>query len=77
MPMFNDKKRSEVMMERANEMQVGAARRENLKGAVANTAAMMEGSKAMGIARARQDLAAKAVKGNKKRKNRPIGPIIL
>ena len=44
---------------------------------VANTAAMMEGSKAMGIARAKQDLAAKAVKGNKKRKNRPIGPIIL
>lgn len=34
MPMFDNKKRSEAMMERANEMQVGAARRENLKEAV-------------------------------------------
>lgn len=37
MPIFNNKKRSEAMMERANEMQVGAARRENLKEAVAKS----------------------------------------
>lgn len=34
MAMFDGKKRSEMMMERANEMTVGSARRENLKEAV-------------------------------------------
>lgn len=42
-----------------------------------NRFAMEEGSKAMGIARAKQDLAARAVEANKKRKKRPIGPIVL
>lgn len=44
---------------------------------VGNAIAMVEGSKAMGIARAKQDLAAKAVEANKKRKKNPIGPIVL
>lgn len=44
---------------------------------VGNALAVAEGSKAMGIARARQDLAARAVAANKKRKKRPIGPIVL